>query len=180
MYICESVQGYIRRVSLKTKVGWVFFPFFLFIFLPGRQIWKLDFSILDYEINDHILGVVKYLCWKEGACFFYDFMELLKQHWTPFSQSLQWLSCVQLFEAPWTAAHQASLSITNCHSLLKLMSSESVMPSNHLILCQSLLLLPSIFPSIRVFSSESALHIKVLEFQLQHQSFQWILRTDFL
>ena len=61
---------------------------------------------------------------------------------------------------PWTAAHQASLSITNSRSLLKLMSIQSVMPSNHLILCTSLLLLPSILPSIRVFSSESVLHIR--------------------
>ena len=61
---------------------------------------------------------------------------------------------------PWTAAHQASLSITNSQSSLKLMSIESVMPSNHLILCHPLLLLPSIFPSIRVFSSESALCIR--------------------
>ena len=61
---------------------------------------------------------------------------------------------------PWTAAHQASLSITNSRNLLKLMPTESVMPSNHLILCCPLLLLPSIFPSIRVFSSESVLHIR--------------------
>ena len=61
---------------------------------------------------------------------------------------------------PWTAAHQASLSITNSWSLLKLMSIESVMPSNHLILCRPLLLLPSVFPSIRVFSNESVLHIR--------------------
>ena len=61
---------------------------------------------------------------------------------------------------PWTAAHQASLSITNSQSLLKLMSIESVMPSNHLILCHPLLLPPSIFPSIRVFSSESVLCIR--------------------
>ena len=61
---------------------------------------------------------------------------------------------------PWTAAHQASLSVTNSRSLLKLMSIEWVMPSNHLILCRSLLLLPSIFPSIRVFSSESVLRIR--------------------
>ena len=61
---------------------------------------------------------------------------------------------------PWTAARQASLSITNSRSLLKLMSIESVMPSNHLILCRPLLLLPSIFPSIRVFSNESILCIK--------------------
>ena len=61
---------------------------------------------------------------------------------------------------PWTAARQASLSITNSQSLLKLMSIASVMPSNHLILCHPLLLLPSIFPSVRVFSNESALHIR--------------------
>ena len=74
--------------------------------------------------------------------------------------SVQSLSHVQLFATPWTAACQASLSITNCRSLLKLMSIESVMPSNHLILCHPLLLLPSIFPSIRVFSNESVLHIR--------------------
>ena len=73
--------------------------------------------------------------------------------------SVQSLSCVRLFETPWTAARQASLSITNSRSLLKLMSIESMMPSNHLILCCPLLLLPSIFPSIRVFSNESVLHI---------------------
>ena len=69
-------------------------------------------------------------------------------------------SPVRSFDTPWTAAHQASLSITNSRSLLKLMSIESVMPSNHLILCHPLLLLPSILPSIRVFSSESALWIR--------------------
>ena len=74
--------------------------------------------------------------------------------------SVQLLSHVWLFVTPWTAAHQASLSIINYWSLLKLMSTESVMPSNHLILCHPLFLLPSIFPSIRVFSSESALHIR--------------------
>ena len=65
--------------------------------------------------------------------------------------SVQSLSCVQLFATPWTAAHQSSLSNTNSRSLLKLMFIESVMPSNHLILCHPLLLPPSIFPSIRVF-----------------------------
>ena len=73
--------------------------------------------------------------------------------------SVQSLSCVRPFVTPWTEACQASLSITNSRSLLKLMSIESVMPSNHLILCCPLLLLPSIFPSIRVFSNESVLHI---------------------
>ena len=70
------------------------------------------------------------------------------------------LSCVWLFATPWTAARQASLSITNSRSLLKLLSIESVMPSNHLILCRPLLPLPSIFPSIRVFSNESAFCIR--------------------
>ena len=70
------------------------------------------------------------------------------------------LSRVQLFAAPWTAACQASLTVTNSQSLPKLMSIESVMPSSHLILCRLLLLLPSIFPSIRVFSNESNLHIR--------------------
>ena len=74
--------------------------------------------------------------------------------------SIQSLSRVQLFVTPWTAAPQASLSITNSQSLLKLMSITSVMPSNHLMLCHSLLLLPSIFPSVRVFSNESALCIR--------------------
>ena len=74
--------------------------------------------------------------------------------------SVQSLSHVRLFVIPWTAARQASLSITNSWSLLKLMSIESVMPSDHLILCHPLFLLLSIFPSIRVFSHESALHIR--------------------
>ena len=145
--------------------------------------------------------------------------------------SVQLLSRVQFFATPWTAARQAFLSITNSWSLLKFMSIEAVMPSNHLILYRPLLILPSIFPSIRAFSNESVLHIrwpkywsftfsispsseysglisfridwldllavqwtlrslfqqvdslhqvaKVLKFQLQHQSFQWIFRTDF-
>ena len=98
--------------------------------------------------------------------------------------SVQSLSRAWLFVTPWTAALQASLSITNSQSLLRLTSIESVMPSNHLILCRPLLL-PSIFPSIRVFSNESVLHIRWpnfshLEGQLQHQSFQWIFRTDLL
>ena len=84
---------------------------------------------------------------KKQYIYFYD-VDIL------FS-SVQPLSRIQLFATPWTAARQASLSITNSQSFLKLMSIELVMPSNHLILCRPLLLLPSIFPSIRVFSSES-------------------------
>ena len=74
--------------------------------------------------------------------------------------SVQSLSCVRLFATPWTASHQASLSITNSQGLVKCMSIESVMPSNHLILCCPLLLQSAIFPSIRVFSNESVLHIR--------------------
>ena len=85
---------------------------------------------------------------------------LKKERQTPFISSVQSLSHVQLFATPWTAAHQASLSVTNSRSLPKLMSIESVMPSSHLILCRPLLLLPSIFASIRVFSNESALCIR--------------------
>ena len=76
------------------------------------------------------------------------------------SSLVQWLNRVWLFATPWIAARQASLSITNSRSSLKLMSIESVMPSKHLILCRPLLLLPSIFPSIRFFSNESVLHIR--------------------
>ena len=77
-------------------------------------------------------------------------------NWTSVQfSSVQLLSCVQLLETPWTASHRSSVSITNTQSLLRLMSIKSVMPFNHLILCYPLLLLPSIFPSIRVFSNES-------------------------
>ena len=76
------------------------------------------------------------------------------------NQSVQLLTRVQYFVTPWTAARQTSLFITNSQSLLKLMSIELVMPSSHLILCRPLLLLPSIFPSIRVFSNESVLQIR--------------------
>ena len=99
-----------------------------------------------------------------------------QEYWSGFS-SVQSFSCVRFFVTPWTAAHQASLSITNSGSLPKFMSIESVMPSNHFILCHPLLLLPSIFPSIREWVS-SLYHVaKVLEFQLQYQ---WTLRTDLL
>ena len=89
--------------------------------------------------------------------------------------SVQSLSCVRFFATPWTAARQASLSITNSRSLPKLMSIESVMPSNHLTLCRHPFLLPSVFPSIRVFSNESVHHIrwpKYWSFSFKHQSEQ--------
>ena len=95
----------------------------------------------------------------------------------PSSVVVQSLSCIWLFATPWTAARQASLSITSSHSLLRLLAIELVVPSNHLILCCPLLLLPSIFPSIRVFSNKSVLCIKwskYWSFNFSHQSFfQW-------
>ena len=83
-----------------------------------------------------------------------------KETWYTCISSVQLLSCVQLFGTPRTAVHQASLSFTISWSLLKVMSIESIMPSTHLILCYPLLLPPSIFPSIRVFSSKSVLRIR--------------------
>ena len=100
-----------------------------------------------------------------------------------FTVVIQLLSHVWLFATSWTAACQASLSFTISQSLVKLVAIESVRPSNHLILCHTLLLLFSIFPSIRVFSNESVLCIKVLiakELDLQYQSSQWRFRVDFL
>ena len=80
--------------------------------------------------------------------------------WMCISQSVQLLSCVQFFATPWTTIRQTSLSITNSRGLPKPMAIESVMPSNHAILCRLLLLLPSVFPCIRVFSNESVLCIR--------------------
>ena len=99
--------------------------------------------------------------------------------------SVQSLTHVRLFVTPWIAACQAFLSITNCQSLLKLMSIELVMPSSHLILCRPLLLCPQSLPASGFFPVRKKLNsshevAKVLEFQLQHQSFQWTPRTDLL
>ena len=111
------------------------------------------------------------LCW-ELTCLLQEFSSILDQSEADIMSpscigttrnvpsSVQLLSHVQLFVTPWPAAHQASLSITNSWSLLKLMSFRSVMPSNHLILCRPLLLPPSIFPSIRVFPNESVRPIR--------------------
>ena len=101
-----------------------------------------------------MVNTVKFLC--SLSFFKIRFLSYLTYQFI----SVQLFSHVRLFVTPWTAACQASLSITNSQSLLNLMSIESVIPSNHLILCRPLLLLPSIFPSIRVFSNESVLHIR--------------------
>ena len=103
------------------------------------------------------LCICRYVCFPRPmfSCVKRQFNYLL-----PGFSSVQSLSPVRLFETPWIVAHQASLSITNSQRPLKLMPIESVMLSNHLILCHPFLLLPSIFPSIRVFSNESVLHIR--------------------
>ena len=122
-------------------------------------------SIYMSSLEKYLFRSFAHLFWL-GCCVLFLFFKL------SFSASLiliffilvfvlvQLLSCVQLFVTPWIAARQASLSITNSWRLLKLMSMESVMSSNHLIICHPLLLLPSIFPSVRVFSSESALCVR--------------------
>ena len=118
--------------------------------------------------------------------FFLGFFFFKLWHVGSISLTRYWICCRSVTQScptvtPWTAACQASLSFTSW-SLLKLMSIELVMPSNHLILCCPLLLPPSIFPSIRVFQWVGSLHqvAKVLELQLQHQSFQRIFGVDFL
>ena len=111
---------------------------------------NIDANILNIILVSWIQEYVKRIIYQDEVVFTLGFFNICKS--LQFSHSL---SCVQLFATPWIAGCQASLSIASSQSLLKLMSIESVMPSNHLILCCPLLLLPSIFPSIRVFSSES-------------------------
>ena len=123
----------------STKLSWIWNPQSLKFSLSFME-WRKDYVIKDA---------------KKGKCIKY----ILIYIWRAFSL-VQSLSHVQLFVTPWTAAHQSSLSITNSQSLLKLMSMDSVMPSNYLIPCCPLLLLPSLFPIFRVFSSESVLCIR--------------------
>ena len=107
------------------------------------------------------MKINKFMLKKKENVFFIPLVRLVKglKSILPSLSSVQLFSCVWLFVTPWTGARQASLSISNSRSLLKLMSIELVMSSNHIILCHPLLLLPSIFSS-RVFSSESVLHIR--------------------
>ena len=111
-------------------------------------------GVLDYNKYKIITAIVYYCL---PITFINDKHNILFDF---HNRAVQSLSHVQLFATPWTTAHQGSLSITSSQSLLKLTSIEWVMPLNHLILCCPLLLLPSIFPSIRVFSNESVLHIR--------------------
>ena len=119
--------------------------------------WLYDLAVLAFWRSEKLMLYT--LDENSSSYQFCCLIQLYPNKWSQFSSD-QSLSSVWLFVIPWTAACQASLSITNCQNLLKLMSIKSVMPSNHLILCRPLLLLPSIFPRIRVFSNESVLRIR--------------------
>ena len=147
--------------------------------LPGHLLFHLICSI-----SKTFSCILHCICWdlklqNFGLVFFKNWkIPQIKTR-----SSVQSLSRVWLFATSWTAACQASLSSTNSESLLKLMSIKSVMPSNHLILCHPLLLLPPIPHRIRVFSNESTQHMrwpKHWSFSFKHQSFQWTPRTDLL
>ena len=153
--LCNLMNYIIHGILHARILEWVAFPFSRGSSNPGVVPASLMFPILAGEF--FATGAT----WETLWCHQFGLVQLL--------------SHVRLFATSWTAARQASLSITNSQSSLKLLSIESVLPSNHLILCRSFLLPPSIFPSLRVFSNESANPhqvAKVLEFQLQHQSFQ--------
>ena len=135
----------------------------------STTIWNHQFFGIQPSFWSTLISIHDY--WKNHS---FDYMDL---------SSNQSLSRVRLFETPWIAAGQASLSITNSQSSPKLLSIESVMPSSHLIFCHPLFLLPSIFPGIigKVQWVGSSCQVaKLLGLQLQHQSFQWIFRVDFL
>ena len=119
--------------------------------------WLYDLAVLAFWRSEKLMLYT--LDENSSSYQFCCLIQLYPNKWSQFSSD-QSLSSVWLFVIPWTAACQASLSFTIVWSLVKLMSIESVIPSNHLILCSRLLLLPSIFPRIRVFSNESALHIR--------------------
>ena len=145
-------------VSLATK--WMFIiPSLLFLRLIQAS-WVILMWICEFQhhlVSEYTSSQFYYICLKiilVNLCLF------LMGSWTIQFSSVQSLSCAWLSVTPWTAARRASLSITSFRSLLRLMSSELMMSSNHLILCHPLLLLPSIFPSIRVFFSESVLRIR--------------------
>ena len=137
VFLGESGERLINPVCLFKEPALSFILFYFFFF-------SLFYFLLLFPSTVFGIVVIQFFLVLLGVRF----------------SSVQLLSRVQLFATPWTAAHQASLSITNSWSLLKLMSTESVMPSNHLILCCPLLLLPSTFPSIGVFSNESVLRIR--------------------
>ena len=140
------------------------------VILPTSKV-KIEWlGWITYSELETSYMAIKWWQWWQGGCLWLWLFNPLYNQYIYFFSSVQSLSRVRLFATPWTAASQASLSITNSWSLLKLMSIESVMPSNHLILCRPLLFPPSIFPSIRVFSSVSSNQVATL-FQLLELSF---------
>ena len=152
---------WIRKIPWRRK--WQPIP----LFLPGKfygqrslvgySLWRYKESNYNWDARTHFTSKLDQKCgeaWVSGLTV----LHLAQWHAPPVA--VQSLRCVQFFETPWTAAHQASLYFTISWSLPKLRCIESAMPSNHLILCCSLLLLPSIFPSIRVFSNESAFNMR--------------------
>ena len=184
-FVCWKTSA--SYTAWKCIQGYIFYALYHHLFIYLYSIYpsihppivcqkEIQRTLLDMDIllnekqNVHKLSEIQKLIkgwftkWKWGHCLILQWlvvsMGFSRYRGLVKSDSVQLLSHVWLFVTPWTAAHQASLSITNSWSLLKLMSIELVMPSIHLILCCSLLLLPSIFPSIRVFSNESALCIR--------------------
>ena len=156
------------RVEHKVIWDWVMHSL---IHFPNYSVSPLNFLYLPSQITHFfqifcgIIYLIIYISSFFLSKIFLHLLNLISWFYLLFScSSVQLLSHVQLFVTLWTAAHQASLSITNSRSLFKLMSIESVMPSNHLILCCPLLLLPSIFPSLGVFSNESVLCIRWSEY----------------
>ena len=148
----------LARNKMKMRAGWIAVPFQHFCYQclkVSNWVWALEKEKVCSSVSP--VGKSSCLWWKptRKKCSLWPSLLLA---------SVQLLNCVRLFATPWIAAHQASLSITNSWSSLRLTSIKSVMPSSHLILCHSLLLLPPIPPSIRVFSNESTLRMRWPEY----------------
>jgi len=179
----EKIEGYVPVLPLNLSVIMDVSLNFSGLSFPIYKVRWLDLPEMLHFWWTSVRSCWQLWVFSRQVHFYTLYMELFTVCSKRPVSSVQLLNRVWLFVTPWIAAHQSSFSSTNSWSLLKLMSIKSVMPSNHLILCHPLLLLPSIFPSIRVFFNESVLCVrwpKYWSFRLQHQSFQWIFRTDFL
>ena len=180
--VCSLPGFSVHGISQTRILQWAAIPPPGYLPNPGIELKSFMSPALQavlYHLRHHTQVEEEGLAQKTSSEWLFSRVKLYGIWW---SSSVQSFSHVWLFVTPWTAARQASLSITNTQSLLKLMSINLVMPSNHLILCHPFVLLPSIFPSISHFQWVSSSHqvAKVLEFQIQHQSFQWSFKTDFL
>ena len=185
--LCFTFKFIIPRfsVSVRLRLRLVGLLFLLTVVYSSTICWKGHLSIIELLLHLYQTQLSIFIWFFFCTLWSIDLrVSLPVPHSLDYCQfsSVQLLSHVQLFASPWTAARQASLSITKCWSPYKPMCIVSVMPSNHLILCGSLLLLPSVFPSISLFKWVNSSHqvAEVLEFQLQYQSFQWTPRTDLL